>query len=194
MNHTYAKAIFILPFIVFVVLGVAAKLRIDGIPVAKRRIGVVEVVQLLLNVSGYIGLPLAWILSERFAFADYAARPFAIIAGAMLYGWGVWLFHRTLRELGKYWSPSLELKEGHRLVTEGVYRRVRHPMYLSLIIMAAGQALAIPNYLAGPAALVAIILLIAFRVPAEERMMIEEFGDEYEAYRKRTNRLIPGLW
>ena len=194
MNHTYAKAIFALPFIVFVVLGVAAKLRIDGIPVAKRRIGVVEVVQLLLNVTGYIWLPLVWLFFKPLAFADYPARPFAIITGAMLYGWGVWLFHRTLRELGKYWSPSLELKEGHRLVTEGVYRRVRHPMYLSAIIIAAGQALAIPNYLAGPAALVSIIMLVAFRVPAEERMMIEEFGDEYEAYRKRTNRLIPGLW
>ena len=67
-------------------------------------------------------------------------------------------------------------------------------MYLSLLIFAAGQALALPNYVAGPASLVSMIVLVALRVPAEERMMIEEFGNEYEAYRKRTNRMIPGLW
>ena len=67
-------------------------------------------------------------------------------------------------------------------------------MYLSLLVFAAGQTLALPNYVAGPASLVTMIVVVAFRLRAEERLMIEEFGDAYEAYRKRTDRLIPGLW
>jgi protein-S-isoprenylcysteine O-methyltransferase Ste14 len=67
-------------------------------------------------------------------------------------------------------------------------------MYLALLIFAAGQTLALPNYVAGPASLVTMVVLVAFRMRAEERMMIEEFGNEYEEYRKRTKRLIPGLW
>jgi len=67
-------------------------------------------------------------------------------------------------------------------------------MYLSLLIFAAGQMLALPNYVAGPASLVGMIILIAFRLIPEERMMFEEFDEDYEAYRKRTHRLIPGYW
>ena len=194
MNPAYAKGIVLLASVVFTILSCAGKYRIYGIPVEKRRIGAVEVVLLLLCGAGLFWIPWSWLFLKRFAFADYPAHPSALMAGAMLYGWGLWLLHRTHRNLGKHWSPSLELKEDHRLVTEGAYQRIRHPMYLSLFIFAGGQALALPNYVAGPASLVSMIVLVAFRVPAEERMMIEEFGDEYEAYRNRTNRLIPGLW
>jgi protein-S-isoprenylcysteine O-methyltransferase Ste14 len=193
MNPAYAKGIVLLANLIFFVLRGVIKYRASGIPVAKRRIGAVEVGLILVALAGQV-LSLGWLFAQNFAFADYPAYPSALIAGAMLYGWGLWLLHRTNGDLGRYWSASLELKEDYRLVTEGVYRRIRDSMYLSLLIFAAGQMLALPNYVAGPASLVAMILLIAFRLRAEERMMIEEFGDEYEAYRKRTNRLIPGLW
>ena len=63
-----------------------------------------------------------------------------------------------------------------------------------LDVRSAGQALVLANYLVGPSYGVAMILLVAFRVAPEERMMLEEFGDEYEEYRGRTQRLVPGLW
>ena len=89
---------------------------------------------------------------------------------------------------------TLQLKKDHQLVTEGVYRRIRHPMYLSLLIFSVGQALALPNYLAGPGSLIAVVLCVAFRLGPEERMLLDEFGDEYGEYRIRSNRLIPGIW
>ena len=67
-------------------------------------------------------------------------------------------------------------------------------MYLALLIYSAGQALAVPNWVAGPSYGVAMLLLIALRLGPEERMMLEEFGKEYEAYQARTRRLIPGVW
>jgi protein-S-isoprenylcysteine O-methyltransferase Ste14 len=67
-------------------------------------------------------------------------------------------------------------------------------MYLALGLYSIGQALIIPNWVAGPANLIAFSILFAFRVRAEERMMIEGFGAEYVAYSARTSRLIPGVW
>ena len=67
-------------------------------------------------------------------------------------------------------------------------------MYSALVLYAVGQALVIPNWVAGPANLIAIAILLALRVRAEERMMLEEFGDKYAAYSARTKRLIPGVW
>ena len=67
-------------------------------------------------------------------------------------------------------------------------------MYLALALYSVGQALVIPNWVAGPSNLIAFAILFALRVRAEERMMFEGFGDEYAAYSARTNRLIPGVW
>jgi protein-S-isoprenylcysteine O-methyltransferase Ste14 len=67
-------------------------------------------------------------------------------------------------------------------------------MYLALALYSIGQALIIPNWVAGPSNLIAFAILCALRVRAEERMMIEEFSDEYAAYSARTKRLIPGVW
>jgi protein-S-isoprenylcysteine O-methyltransferase Ste14 len=52
----------------------------------------------------------------------------------------------------------------------------------------------IPNWVAGPSYLVAFAILFVFRVQAEERMMLEQFGDDYAAYMARTDRLVPRMW
>ena len=67
-------------------------------------------------------------------------------------------------------------------------------MYSALLVYAVGQALALPNWVAGPSYLLLLAILCAFRVRAEEKMMLETFGDEYAAYLTRTKRLIPGIW
>lgn len=97
-------------------------------------------------------------------------------------------------DLGTNRSILLEVREQHRLITQGVYRRIRHPVYLALGLYSIGQALVIPNWVAGPSNLIAFAILYALRIRAEERMMVEEFGDEYAAYSARTKRLIPGVW
>jgi protein-S-isoprenylcysteine O-methyltransferase Ste14 len=68
-------------------------------------------------------------------------------------------------------------------------------MYLAIALYSIGQALVIPNWVAGPSNLIAFAILLALRLRAEERMMVEEFGDEYAAaYSARTKCLIPGVW
>jgi protein-S-isoprenylcysteine O-methyltransferase Ste14 len=67
-------------------------------------------------------------------------------------------------------------------------------MYSALALYSVGQALVIPNWVAGLANLVAFAVLFALRVGPEERMMAQQFGSEYAAYTARTKRLIPGVW
>ena len=66
-------------------------------------------------------------------------------------------------------------------------------MYLSLLIFSAGQALVLPNYVAAACPVLAVVLVVALRVSREERMMVEEFGEKYETYRKQSKCLIPGV-
>ena len=67
-------------------------------------------------------------------------------------------------------------------------------MYLALLIYSVGQMLVVPNWLAGPSYLIAMLLLVTLRLKPEERMMREEFGKDYEDYTATTKRLIPGVW
>jgi protein-S-isoprenylcysteine O-methyltransferase Ste14 len=100
----------------------------------------------------------------------------------------VWVHHT----LGKHWSTSVQLQEGHTLVTSGPYRWVRHPMYTVLFAFFAGVSLISALWLIVPLA-VGSILMLYTRIDKEEAMMIEQFGDAYRAYMRRTGRLLPSL-
>ena len=92
--------------------------------------------------------------------------------------------------LGKEWSSPLQVREHHHLVTTGPYRWVRHPIYLSLIVFMTGITLIAANWFL-IAFLVVSVVDLGLRIPKEEQMMIDEFGDEYVAYMQRTGRLLP---
>jgi protein-S-isoprenylcysteine O-methyltransferase Ste14 len=77
-------------------------------------------------------LPLVYVLTDWLAFADYpfsASLKTALgVLGVLIFGPALWLFWRAHRDLGAYWSPSLELSANQRLITDGVYGSIRHPM------------------------------------------------------------------
>jgi protein-S-isoprenylcysteine O-methyltransferase Ste14 len=193
MNPWYAKALVLLASVVMVVIRAPHGQRSRGVKVAKSRKGPREKFLLTLAWIGFF-VPLFWVATPVFAFADYPLRPVPFVAGVLCLALGLWIFRRSHADLGTNWSITLEVREEHRLVTHGVYRRIRHPMYLALLLYAVGQTLAVPNWVAGPSYLVAFGLLFALRVGPEERMMRDEFGAEYDAYVARTRRLLPGVW
>ena len=150
-----------------------------------------------LMFIGMFFIPAVYELTSRFDRSNYRLLPEArgVIggAGAAILALAVWLFWRSHADLGRNWSPSLELREGHELVTEGVYRSIRHPMYASMWLRGVAQALLLQNWVAGWASLVMFMPLYLLRVPREERMMLDEFGEEYRAYMNRTGHVIPRL-
>jgi protein-S-isoprenylcysteine O-methyltransferase Ste14 len=95
--------------------------------------------------------------------------------------------------LGRRFSGLVAIQAGHRLVTDGMYGVIRHPSYLGLFVNAFGWGLAFRAGV-GVAIAVLMLLIVLARIAAEERLLSETFGAEYEAYRARTWRLIPCVY
>ena len=153
-----------------------------------------EKILLTCSFTGLGIIPFIYAFSGVPRFADYPFQPVLASLGAAVFAAALWLFYRVHKELGRNWSDSLEVREQHALVTEGLYRYVRHPMYTAFFMWAVAQALLLPNWIAGPAGLVGFGVLFLFRVGREEQMMLETFGEDYRAYMERTARLIPGIY
>jgi len=193
MNPWIAKAVVLASTVVMVAIRAPHGRRSRNVRVATSHKTRLETGLLVLAWVGFF-VPLVWVASPAFSFAEYPLGTGPFIGGVMCLVIGLWLFYRSHTDLGTNWSITLEVREQHRLITRGVYRRIRHPMYLALVVYSVGQALVIPNWVAGPANLIVFAILLALRVRAEERMMGEAFGDEYAVYSARTKRLVPGVW
>ena len=95
--------------------------------------------------------------------------------------------------LGNRFSGLVAIQPGHTLVTNGIYGVIRHPSYLGLLMNSLGWAFAFRS-LVGVLLAVLIVPPLVARISAEERLLSSQFGDEYDAYRNRTWRLVPGLY
>jgi len=112
-------------------------------------------------------------------------------SGALLGLAGAAVVVRARAELGQAWSFVPRADQGTGLVTTGPYRRVRHPIYLGLLLFAMGKALAFGSWPAVMIVLSGIAPTFACRARAEERLLSRAFGDRYAAYRQRTRMMIP---
>jgi len=168
--------------------------RSRRMPVAETRERIREGVLLAISFCGLFAVPAIYVAAGEPRLADYPFSPALAWLGAAVFALSLALFYRTHRDLGRFWSVTLEIRQTHRLVTSGVYRYVRHPMYSAFFLWALAQALLLPNWIAGFAGLVGFGTLFAFRVRREERMMEARFGDAYRDYAARTRRVIPGVF
>lgn len=139
-------------------------------------------------------IPMLHLIFGIVRFANYQPSTWVVLAGSVLLIFGVWLFWRSHRDLGRNWSVSLEIREGHEIVNTGVYKRIRHPMYSAIFLVFLAQALLINNWIAGFGGIAAFLLMYIIRVPREEAMMRESFGEEYDDYCWTTGRILPKLF
>jgi protein-S-isoprenylcysteine O-methyltransferase Ste14 len=149
-----------------------------------------------LLALAFVGLwlvPLVYALTGFPAALDRPLIPAIAVLGTAVLCGALLLFYRSHADLGRNWSISLQIRNEHRLVTTGIYRFIRHPMYASFFLLAIAQVLLLSNWLAGLTGLVGVGILYAFRVRQEERMMIERFGADYQDYMAHTARLIPWI-
>jgi protein-S-isoprenylcysteine O-methyltransferase Ste14 len=142
---------------------------------------------------GSILLPALYLFTPWLGFADYRWPQLLPWCGAAAMIVALWLFWRAHVDLGLNWSITLEIRQDHELIVHGVYRRIRHPMYAAIFLFSVAQGLLLQNWLAGWAGLVTVALLCLVRMPREEKMMCEFFGEPYRDYMQRTGRLWPRL-
>ncbi|CAG2132054.1 hypothetical protein LMG31506_00959 [Cupriavidus yeoncheonensis] len=95
--------------------------------------------------------------------------------------------------LGKRFSGLVAIQPGHTLVTTGLYGVIRHPSYLGFVISSLGWVLA---FRSGVGVILTLLMLppLVARIRAEEAMLLSQFGAQYEAYRARTWRMVPGVY
>jgi protein-S-isoprenylcysteine O-methyltransferase Ste14 len=97
-------------------------------------------------------------------------------------------------QLGKYGTPVVHTGEDHKLVTKGLYKIVRHPMYFGAILMMLGPFFAFRSLFVLIAVVILYLFLMRMRIKIEEETLIGTFGDDYRNYVKRTKKLIPLIY
>ena len=140
-----------------------------------------------------IVLPLLHMFTRWLSLADYELPAWTGFIGIAIFAVALWLLWRSHADLGINWRVTTELREKHTLVTGGIFKHIRHPMYSAHWLWGIAQALLIHNWIAGLASLVVIVPLYILRVRREERMMLEQFGEEYRAYMGQTGRILPRI-
>jgi protein-S-isoprenylcysteine O-methyltransferase Ste14 len=191
------KTLYFLALLAQVVIRIPHEQRRRKTRMAVERVNTLERALVSLLFVGIVFAPAIYASTSLLDRANYRLPPEAQRSvggvGAMLMTLAIWLFWRSHADLGRNWSPSLQLREGHELVTEGVYRYVRHPMYASEWLWSIAQALLLQNWVAGWAGLALFTPLYVLRVPREEQMMLDRFGAECRSYMNRTGRIVPQL-
>jgi len=194
MTPTIAKIIWLACGLSWFVIRFQPRQHSRKTPVRYSGRGLLEFALLAASLTGLGVVPFIYVVAHFPRFADYPLIPALSYLGVAVELSCLWLFYRSHRDLGHNWSVSLDLRERHTLVTTGVYALVRHPMYAGFWLMALGQVLLLPNWVAGPAGLIGFGALFFGRVAREEAMMLTAFGDEYRAYMRRTARVVPWLY
>ncbi|MEM7064842.1 MAG: protein-S-isoprenylcysteine O-methyltransferase [Cyanobacteria bacterium P01_B01_bin.77] len=143
---------------------------------------------------GMVILPLIYICTPLFNFVNYSLPVWANVLGIVTFAIALYLFWRSHHDLGKNWSPTLQVRAEHTLITNGIYQSIRHPMYTAIWLWTIAQALLLTNWIAGLSGVITFGTLYFFRVGNEENMMLEQFGEQYQTYRQRTKRLVPFLF
>lgn len=149
-----------------------------------------------------LGIVLAtWVgvgLGISFGFAGVGSLGIFTVAGQIigltLLATGIIVRSVAIAQLGAFHTPLVAIQVGHRVIDTGLYRHVRHPSYLGACIAYLGFGLGLGSWLGAAVLLGTVLIGYVYRIHVEERALLGSLGDEYAAYRRRTYRLIPGIY
>ena len=191
-GHNTFEVVFLAGFVVGSVVRKIFTAGRRGVKAEKKYSSVLDII--LVGTAGVgMALPLLYLFTPWLDFANYALPGWCGWVGTAAFVGAIFMLWRSHADLGRNWSATLRITGQHSLVTSGVYRRIRHPMYTAHLLWAIAQGLLLSNWLAGWALLVLSVPLYLIRIPKEEQMMLEHFGEEYRSYMSRTGRLIPRM-
>ncbi|MCD6201184.1 MAG: isoprenylcysteine carboxylmethyltransferase family protein [Bacteroidales bacterium] len=107
-----------------------------------------------------------------------------IVCGMIIRFASVW-------SLGRYFTVDVTIRNNHKLKTDGIYKRVRHPSYTGSILSFIGFGISLNNWISLGVVAILVIFTMLYRIRIEEQLLTKQFGKEYLDYKKKTNRLIP---
>jgi protein-S-isoprenylcysteine O-methyltransferase Ste14 len=163
--------------------------------IAQDRNSQIDRILLGLVFLGMQAVPILYIFSPYLDFADYKVNHAVSIVlgwtGAFIFVSAIFVLWKSHADLGINFSPKLQLRKDHSLVTSGVFKKIRHPMYTAHFLWSIAQVLLLQNWIAGWGFLVTLLPLYLARIKEEEQMMLAEFGGQYRSYMRKTGRLLP---
>jgi protein-S-isoprenylcysteine O-methyltransferase Ste14 len=159
--------------------------------ISEQRVTVQERTLLGLLFLGMFFIPIIYAATDWLDFANYTLPSWAGWLGVLILAAAIFVFWRAHADLGLNWSPSLEIRERHELITRGIYSVIRHPMYASQWLWVIAQPLLLQNWIAGFVNLLVFIPFYFLRVKAEEQMMMEKFGGQYQDYMQKVGGILP---
>ncbi len=149
---------------------------------------VITALSILGLLDGYLPA-----LTDRLDFWTVDGEPLRWI-GVVLFAAGGTLRLWPVFVLGRRFSGLVAIQPGHTLVTTGIYRLIRHPSYLGLLVTMLGWGLAFRSLVGVILTLLSIVPVIA-RIHSEENLLLSQFGEEYERFRAQTKwRLVPRIY
>ncbi len=191
MVATISKSIFFAGVILLHIIRFPFAVRNKKNKISKSRKSYLEMIILFIMATGMVIVPFHYVFGSLLDFANYNSPVWTIWCGIMFLILSLWLFWRSHKDLGRNFSSTLVIRGEHTLITEGVYKYVRHPMYTAFLLFDIAAVFLLHNWFAGLSPIVTFTIFFIIRVVKEEQMMVEQFGEEYRNYMKKTGRLLP---
>ena len=190
MFNSIFKIIYFVELILITTVRSLGTAKYKGLKTEVNLSSTLDTILLALNGVGMV-VPIFYVFSTWLDFSDYSLPDWLSWIGVVLFAQAAVILHLTHQAMGRSWTPTLGLREDHKLVTDGIFKYIRHPMYAAHILWAIAQPLILTNWIAGFSFIIPQVMQYWFRVADEEKMMLEAFGEKYRTYMGRTGRIIP---
>jgi protein-S-isoprenylcysteine O-methyltransferase Ste14 len=146
----------------------------------------------------YICITLGYSIAIPISFSPYGrldwGHPYWLVCGMVLIVSGLVIRYSAMQTLASYFTYAVEIQAQQRLVETGLYRYIRHPGYLGQLMVFLGIGLALANWITVLVLFVPVVVAFSRRIRVEEEALQAHFAEQFEAYRKRSWRMIPWLY
>lgn len=149
--------------------------------------------QLIIWIAIIASITLSVFVARRFPCAIFPEERMAV-AGIIVLCLGILLRFIAIRQLGRFFTVDVTIREDHQLMERGFYKYVRHPSYTGALLSFAGYGLSTDNWYAFFIVFLPVLYTFLVRIRIEEKVLLEQFGEKYKEYSGRTKRLVPFLY
>ena len=114
--------------------------------------------------------------------------------GSILILTGIIIRWLSIIQLGKSFTVDVAITDTAKLKQDGLYKRIRHPSYLGLLLIITGFSITMNSFYSFLVFILPVVFAIIYRISVEEKVLINEFGHDYSEYVSKTKKLIPGIF
>lgn len=164
---------------------------VSGVRQTTKGEGSFRIIRMVLGLPMGIGFLLYMIWPPWMQWSQLILEPQVRWGGLGIAILGIAMLVWVQKHLSRNFTGTVQIRPGGHVVQTGPYKYVRHPMYISFLLLGCGMGLLTANWVLGGGFLLIILIVITVRTPIEERALEAAYGDEYRLYKKRTGGLLP---